>query len=218
MSAFREAIRQGADFIETDIRRTKDGVLVLHHEEKIGFAFIAETPFADLQKIALAPTVNRPLATLEELLELAKNSGVMLDLELKESGYENEVGAIIKKHHLGVDDFVVTSFLEEAIRQFKSCYRESTCGLLIGAKQSWWREWFPILGLKRCGADFVAANECLLRFWFARRMDRKKYPVWVWTVNNPARMARLLRTVGVEAVITDLLATGKTEQATARNS
>jgi len=214
LAAFGEAIRQRADFIETDIRKTKDGILVLHHDEKIGFAYIAETSFSDLQSIASVR--KRPLAKLEELLALAKDR-IMLDLELKESGYEGEIVALLQKHQVDTDDFVVTSFLEEAIRQFKNAYKEATCGLLVG-KRSWWREWFLLRRVERSGADFVAANDRLVRLWFARRMARHDHPVWVWTVNDPARIARLLRTTGVEAVITDIVTTAKTEQETARSS
>ena len=94
LAAFSEAIQQGADFIETDIRKTKDGILVLHHDEQIGFAYIAETSFSDLQNIASVR--KRPLAKLEELLALAKDR-IMLDLELKESGYEGEIVALLSR-------------------------------------------------------------------------------------------------------------------------
>jgi glycerophosphoryl diester phosphodiesterase len=33
-------------------------------------------------------------------------------------------------------------------------------------------------------------------------MKRLGYPVWVWTVNEPKRMERML-TLGVDAIITD---------------
>jgi glycerophosphoryl diester phosphodiesterase len=215
MVAFRAAIGLEADYIECDIRRTKDGVLVLHHDAKIGDATIAEKPFAELQGAAVA--VGRPPARLEDLLKLAKGR-IGLDLELKEAGYEAEIAAMIQQCQFEGDRFVVTSFLEEAISQFKQCYKEAVCGLLIGEKserfslRAWWNDWFPETRLRRVGADFVAPYDRLVRFGFARRLYGAGYPLWVWTVDNPLRIGELIRTPGVEAVITNMVYVGKREQ------
>jgi glycerophosphoryl diester phosphodiesterase len=40
-----------------------------------------------------------------------------------------------------------------------------------------------------CRADFVCPNHRLLRAGYAWRMRVQGYPVLVWTVNDPARLA-----------------------------
>jgi len=219
LRAFQVAIDLEADFIECDIRRTQDGVLVLHHDAAVGentanSLIIADKPFVELQSRATA--LKRPLATLEELLILAKGH-IQLDLELKVTGYEEEIAAMLKQHEWPPDRFVVTSFLESALIRFKECYREAKCGLLIGeSKWKWLKDWYPEARLRRTGADFVAAADRLVRFGFARRLSRKHYPVWVWTVNDTLRMSKLLRTPGVEGVISDFVYVAKQEQSKAR--
>ncbi|HZL27763.1 MAG TPA: glycerophosphodiester phosphodiesterase, partial [Acidobacteriaceae bacterium] len=179
MAAFAAAIALRADFIETDIRRTADRVLVLHHDPEIGPLKISTTPFASLQ------IADPNLATLEDLLHLAKGK-IGLDLELKEAGYEPQVATLLRDRQFTPDAFVITSFLESAVRQFKESYREAKCGLLIEDRSS------PETRLRRCGADFVAAEDSLVDPAFARRLAAKNFPVWVWTVNDPVRIAALL--------------------------
>src|SRR6185312_8330451 len=213
MTAFHAAIALKADFIETDIRRTADGILVLHHDPEVGSLKICDTPFAALEAAAL--TLKRPLAKLEDLLELARGK-INLDLELKEAGYESAIADMLRAHQIDTESFVITSFLESAVQRFKESYREARCGLLIGDR-SWWKDFFPEIRIRRCGADFVAAKDSLVKLGFVRRLTAQKFPVWVWTVNDPFRIAKLLRMPGVEAVITDSLYIGQNEQARARN-
>ena len=66
LAAFATAIEMGADMIETDVRRTPRGKLVLHHDP-------------------LGPRRPRGLVELAELVALA-DGRVALDVELKEAG------------------------------------------------------------------------------------------------------------------------------------
>jgi len=205
MAAFQAAIALQADFIETDIRRTADGVLVLHHDPEIGPLSISTTPFAALQ--TTAPTVT----TLEDLLQLAKGK-IGLDLELKEAGYEPQVATLLRAHQLDPETFIMTSFLESAVQAFKESYPEAKCGLLIedlieGSIEA---------HLRRCGADFVAAKDSLATPDFVRHLASHGFPVWVWTVNDSSRIAELLTMPGIEAIITDDLSAARNGQIKAR--
>ena len=64
VAAFRGAIDQGADWVELDVRRTADGVLVVHHDADLGRP-IAEQRAADLP--ASVPTLTTALAACEHL-------------------------------------------------------------------------------------------------------------------------------------------------------
>lgn len=94
MSAFRRAIAEGVDMIETDVRMTADGELVLMHDADVArttdrtgpvremslMQFRALNAAADYEDFAPeAPP------TLEEFLKLcAESDGMLIDLELKE--------------------------------------------------------------------------------------------------------------------------------------
>lgn len=90
MTAFRAAIAAGADMIETDVRMTKDGVLVLIHDKAVdrttnGTGYVKDMTFAQLQEFN-AGTQAEPqqIPTLCQLLELLQGTGVTLNLEVKE--------------------------------------------------------------------------------------------------------------------------------------
>lgn len=90
MAAFHAALTAGVDMIETDVRMTCDGVLVLMHDKSVdrttdGTGVVAEMTFARLRTLN-AGTVSLPqmVPTLEELLDLLRDSGVSLNLEVKE--------------------------------------------------------------------------------------------------------------------------------------
>ncbi len=93
VAAMKEAIRLGVDIIETDIRETKDGVLIIMHDKTIdrtttGKGLVAEKTYAELQQVFLLhdgkPTSEK-IPTFKEVLGLVKGK-VMLDIDYKAEG------------------------------------------------------------------------------------------------------------------------------------
>ncbi|MBQ9745400.1 MAG: glycerophosphoryl diester phosphodiesterase [Clostridia bacterium] len=94
MEAFRAAISAGVDEIETDVRMSADGELVLIHDDAVdrttdGTGKICDLTLAEIRALDAGVKKGEAFAgervpMLRELLELVKNSGVTLDIELKE--------------------------------------------------------------------------------------------------------------------------------------
>ncbi len=76
LAAFRLALEQGADMIETDLQLTRDGVLVLRHDFSLRGAWLGELTLDELR------ARDRTIPTLDETL---KEFGVEIpfNLELK---------------------------------------------------------------------------------------------------------------------------------------
>lgn len=93
LSAMKEAIRLGVDIIETDIRETKDGVLIIMHDKAIdrtttGTGLVADKTFAELQQVYLrkdGKTTTERIPTFKEVLDLVKGKA-MLDIDYKAEG------------------------------------------------------------------------------------------------------------------------------------
>src|SRR5688572_661055 len=95
IEAFQRAGRIGADGIETDLRLTRDGVVVIYHDEIFGRVEglpkplqtrrVAEMTYAELRASPLLPVGNdsgrRFVPTLEDLLAKVKTG--LLNIELK---------------------------------------------------------------------------------------------------------------------------------------
>ncbi|MCA9505890.1 MAG: glycerophosphodiester phosphodiesterase [Spirochaetaceae bacterium] len=73
--AFALAVEQGADMIETDLHRTRDGVIVIHHDAELArlgrAGEIGDYTAAELSVLNAAPgeAVVEPIPTLPELLD-----------------------------------------------------------------------------------------------------------------------------------------------------
>jgi glycerophosphoryl diester phosphodiesterase len=102
LAACAAAMDYGADGCEVDIRQTRDGVLVLFHDDFLdrltdGFGAVADLTFRELHSLRPATAYGRPLwsgpVTLTELLDLARKREMLLHLDVKEPGLE---GAIVK--------------------------------------------------------------------------------------------------------------------------
>ena len=160
---------------------------------------------------------NKP-PTLDEAVRLCAGR-VMLDIEVKEPGFEPQVLEILEAH-VGHRDVLITSFHPMAVAAVKALRGDLACGLLIGTARLGRRrrriETLPLELAQRCGADFIAPHQ----LWLALRPHSRRrplagstvltaahragVPVVVWTVNGPARLRRYLADPRVAGIITDL--------------
>ena len=95
MTAFKMAYDAGADMIETDIHLTKDGYLVLIHDDTVdrttnGHGRVCDMTLAELRELNAADkSCNEKIPTLEELLAWAQPLDITFNLEIKEYNLEN---------------------------------------------------------------------------------------------------------------------------------
>lgn len=174
--AILAAIELGADMIETDLRRAPDGTLVLSHQP---------------------PASSEGLVTLAELLELAGNR-VIVDLELKESGYEADVVAALdpRPPRLVVSSFdpacvaaigVLAPGVETAL-----LFGESAVGTDLFAQAA------------TCGASVMAPQFFLLTPQVRAEAQRTGRRLIVWTVNDADMLDHVIAESATWAVITDV--------------
>lgn len=203
--AFQKAIDLKADCIETDIRRTKDGVIVLFHNAAINGKYLTDITFSELQEEARKKDFQ--VATLEEGLAYVKGK-ILIDIEFKEDGYVKEAVAIIQKH-LRNDEFFIRSFLDEVLIQVKEIDPNITTALLLGKSnpkhpiRTRLSELFPGRRLRRTKADFVSPHYRLLKFFFVTRMNLGKYSVSVWTVNEEDIIKKVIFRHKVDSIVSD---------------
>lgn len=103
LAAFAAALALGAAVIESDVRLTRDGALVLAHDEHLlrraGRAErVADLDLADLRRIVVGEDATggpQTIPTLDELLRLAAGRArVLLDLKLPDGNEARILGAI----------------------------------------------------------------------------------------------------------------------------
>lgn len=146
MEAFKLAIDQGADGIETDVHMSKDGVLVLMHDEAVdrtsdGHGYIKDLTYDTLKGLNCNNHMEGydfcEIPTLEKLLALVKKTGIEVNLEIKTDvflypGIEEAVVAMVKDY--GVESQVYySSFNHYSLLKVKELVPEAKIGLLFQA-------------------------------------------------------------------------------------
>jgi len=205
LRSFQKAIELGADMIEFDVRRTKDNILIAHHDWIIENKTISELTYQDILGRQQDRQVSVP--TFEAVLNLAKGR-IRIDVDVKEEGYENEVIKLILKH-FNEDGFIVTSYNDASLKRIKTDYPFVRAGLILGRPKpkpylrTRISELFCMRRCHKARADFLVPHFKLLRFGFLRRAERDSKPVYVWTVNEEKEILACLQNRRIEAIITD---------------
>lgn len=107
LQAYSAAMDMGADGVEIDIRRSKDDVLYLFHDDTLdretnGSGKVRDVTYYELLRLTpkriygRANKDTRP-PTLVALLVLARRRNMLLHLDIKESGIQNQLAAMIDK-------------------------------------------------------------------------------------------------------------------------
>lgn len=120
-NSFGIAKELGVDLIETDIQITKDGKLVIFHDNILnrisnGSGYLKDFSFAELSKLTLSD--GSKIMQLEELCVFCKENGLKLFAELK--GYNICKKAVsILKNYFSTEDFIIGSFFHKQIHEIK---------------------------------------------------------------------------------------------------
>lgn len=105
LRAFQYAAAMGADIVELDLKKTKDGEIVIMHDETINRTTNGKGKPADytLQEIknfrlknGLGRVTNNTIPTLKEVMLALKSSGIKVNLD-KSYPYYNEAFAVLKE-------------------------------------------------------------------------------------------------------------------------
>lgn len=136
LAAFRGAIALGADGVELDCQRSRDGALVVMHDETVdrttnGKGAVAGLTLAQLR--ALDAGQGEPVPTFEEVLALAKAGSTQLVAEIKSPalypGLELEMYRAVRSAGY-VDRTIFISFDWDSLRRLQAAAPEAQLGAL----------------------------------------------------------------------------------------
>ncbi len=146
MEAFKLAIESGADGIETDVHLSKDGQVVIIHDEKIdrtsnGIGYVKDYNYEELSTFNYNNHMEQyefcKIPLLSDLLELVKSSGIYLNIELKTDffsypGIEEKVIELVKQYELE-NQIIYSSFNHYTLMKIKEINPKAKIGLLYSA-------------------------------------------------------------------------------------
>ena len=143
MAAFELAHQMGADGFELDVQITKDGKLVVLHDDKIdrtsnGTGVIEQLHYDDLKKLDFGSWKDSKFAgehipLLDEVCKYAKDNNLLLNIEIKpmmdSSETEQKVIELCRQYDL-FDQVVTSSFSHYTMRSIKKRCRNIETAIL----------------------------------------------------------------------------------------
>jgi len=205
LASVRQAIEDNADWIEIDVQESIDGeVVVVHDSDFMKVAGVDlkvwEGTLQQLREIDIGSWFGPEFSaervpTLVEVLDEARGRSRVV-IELKYYGHdqqlEQRVVDIVEQAGM-VNDVAIMSLKYDGIQKIRTLRPDWMIGLL-SAK--------AIGSLARLDADFLAVNMTMATPGFIRRARVAGKQVFVWTVNDPVSMSRMM-SLGVDGIITD---------------
>ena len=193
LSSFYLGLMQGANGIETDVQRTRDGALVLFHDETLDRVTDAKGPLAEytLEELKEVKVYgNAPngfydrIITLKEFLEKFATYDIRFAIELKGAGVEEESLALIKEYGV-LDRTTFTSFHFDYIKKIKDLDSTARVGWL-----TWNPEEAEIQQLRSIGGEEMAPDAKGITKEMMANLRNNGLGVRAWGVVNTALMRK----------------------------
>lgn len=211
MPAFELALEQGAEGVEFDVQLSRDGELVVIHDETLdrttdGTGRVADHTLDELRTLdagnAMPEYRQVRIPTMDEVLALLAPSRISINVELKNSeepypGLEEKVIAAVRDHGLA-ERVVLSTFSDTSVGQLHGLAPELELATLYTRPQL--RPWRNAL---RLGARAVHPPAAFVpsRLW-VRRAQHLGLAIRPWIVNSPQLLERMFRW-RVDALFTD---------------
>jgi len=216
IESFQGAISMGADMIELDVQLTRDGEVVVFHDEKLtrctnGKGRIAEYNLVELKKLDAGSWFGKgyqgaKIPTLEEALSLCRDK-VAVNIEIKTEAVDENVRNGIEEKSMNIverrgmrEHIVFSSFDPRTIKHLKKI--DNTVATAVLFEKGYYGSKLPSEIIEWAKADaFNCSKNELGKKWLAN-IASNNIPVNVYTVNDKKGMRRFLE-MGVSGIFTN---------------
>jgi glycerophosphoryl diester phosphodiesterase len=218
IGAFQRAVKIGAGGIETDIRLTRDGVIVVYHDEYFGRVeglapaartrLVSDMTYSELSRQTLIPVGEdrggRRVPTLDELLSSVRSA--LLNIELKRGARFSE---LVDKTIASLKNF---SELDRVVLEAPDLTTAEKLRTALGPRlklhiNPGYDESVPyMVSLERVlkfKPHSISVSYKKLSREIVELAHKAGVEVWVWTVDSPD-IAEAMRLLGVDAIKTDI--------------
>lgn len=198
LPAFRLAREMGADWVELDVRRTRDGVVVVHHDAHLlDGRLLAEQSCDELPE---------SIPSLAEALEECDGMGVNIEVKNLPDDPDYDADHLVTdavaglvQAYLGVERALVSSFNVDTLDRLQQVDPTIPLALVFDIGD-------PVSTTARAvahGMGGIHPYDPLVDVSLIRRAHDAGLEVNVWTVNDPERMRELID-MGVDGIVTDV--------------
>lgn len=210
LAAFQLAVEQGADMVELDVHLSRDGEVVVIHDDRLerttdGHGLVGSATLAELRRLDAgawrgAQFTGQRIPTLDEVLAWA-HGRTRLAIEIKNGPYfypdiEAKVAALLARHAM-LDQALVISFDHHALRRLRAIDPRITTGVLYAA-----RPVDPVALASACGAAVLEPHWSYVTPEDVQRAHAAGLRVVAWSTSAPDVLQHLIAS-GVDGIATD---------------
>ncbi len=209
LAAFSKALEIGADAIELDLHRTRDGHLVVIHNGIVdrttgNRGIVADMSLKELKSLDAGfqfhpDFSDQQIPTFQEVIELVKGKAKIC-AELKVKGLEEDVVQTIEQNNIK-DEIIVISFLHQSLNKVKQLDAQISTGMLVGIKKVT-RAPLLVRKAREISADVVMLPWSFTTAELVEGVHKEGLFITVWTVDEPSEMNRLIK-IGVDGIATN---------------
>ncbi len=195
LESFQKAIELGVNAIELDVQKSKDGKLIIIHDDNLKKVFSKDVFVNQATLKELKQSTENKIPTLEEALKTIDRKVEKILIELKEVGYEKKVLEIVKKEKLK-DRIIIISFHEQALSNVRKLDKEIETGLIYSKYKN------PVDTALLLNAQYLVP---LYRFTHTRDVEKahkNNLKVIVWTINTKQEVKEYIAK-GVDGIASD---------------
>jgi glycerophosphoryl diester phosphodiesterase len=226
IASYRMALQMGADYVETDVHRSKDGVLVAIHDADVsrttnGKGFVADHTLAELQALDAGSWFNnafpekaRPdyiglrVPALQEVMDVVQESNAGLFIEIKEpEGYQLSAVSSQPDMELALLSQIrssqmknrirVLSFNADSLRKIKELDASVPTVFLVAKPNE-----NPVQATLNIPADELGILHTRATPALVEEAHQIGILISVWTVDQPEDMKRMIA-LGVDRITTN---------------
>ena len=211
MPAFKAAIELKADGIELDVQKTKDGQIVVTHDENVKRVTgvdqkVVDFNYADLKALNAAAFRNNDeiayMPLLEEVLDLIQDTDLDLNIELKNGivmypEIEEDTLALVQKYNLE-ERVIFSCFNHYSIMKLMQLGTKSELAFLYaeGLYEPWkYASTNHVQGLHPFYPNLILPE-------YMENARKEQVKIRPWTVDDPEMMKKMFY-IGVDGLITN---------------
>jgi len=199
IKAIKMAVKMGADFVEVDVRKSKDNKLVIMHDEDIdrttdGKGLVKDYMVSELKKFGAGKGERIP--TLDEVIECVKDR-VGLVIEIKEPGTEGKILEKIDENEL--ENVILTSFYHKSIKNARKMSPSVDAGIIFTCQPVDVNHMASNASTNIIFPSYRYMNEDMVK-----KAHRNGILVYPWTIDNPEIFEKFVE-MGVDGIVTNKL-------------
>lgn len=223
--AFQQSWKLGVDVLETDVRETADGKLVLLHDKTVnrtteGEGEVSQLTLEAVKKLNAGFRFSKdngqtfpfreqkvPIPTLDEVFEALPDARFNIEIKQESPTVAKSLCNLIRERKM-TEKVVIASFSQKNLDEFRAeCKEVATSAstpeitkFLALQKSGLGESFSPQMSALQTSEKFGALQ--IVTKDFIESAHKLNLQVHVWTINKPEDMQRLIE-LGVDGIMTD---------------